>query len=231
MSGRGPRWFSGIKYPYADNFPDNTWAQIIDACQKRQIPVSWKVKNQKAMTIGGTDYLIDIIGKDHDDYADGTGKAPLTFQLHDCYATKYRMASSRSNATGWSACEMRSTSLPAIFALMPEEVQAATRTVNKLTSAGNKSTEIVTTADKLFLPSEIEVFGFIDSSAPGEGAMYDYYAEGGSKMKYLGTKTSVWLLRGPRVSSAISYCSVSTGGNPTENTGTSSSGVAFAFCF
>lgn len=69
---------------YKANFADNTWAQIIDACHKNQVPETWVVGNQKAMTINGADYVIDIIGKGHDDYADGSGKAPLTFQLHDC---------------------------------------------------------------------------------------------------------------------------------------------------
>ena len=88
MSGRSPRWFTGIQYPYEANFADNTWAQIIKACQKKIIPTTWKVGDQKAMTINGISYQIDIIGKNHDDYSDGSGKAPLTFQMHDCYADK-----------------------------------------------------------------------------------------------------------------------------------------------
>ena len=57
---------------YKANFSDNTWAQIIDACHKNQVPETWVVGNQKAMTINGADYVIDIIGKGHDDYADGS---------------------------------------------------------------------------------------------------------------------------------------------------------------
>lgn len=87
MSGRSPRWFTGIQYPYEANFADNTWEQIISVCQKGIVPLSWKVGDQKAMTIGGTDYLIDIIGINHDDYSDGSGKATFTFQLHDCGMT------------------------------------------------------------------------------------------------------------------------------------------------
>ena len=64
MSGRSPRWFTGIQYPYEANFADNTWAQIIKACQKKHIPSTWKVADQKAMTIGDKDYMIDIIGLD-----------------------------------------------------------------------------------------------------------------------------------------------------------------------
>ena len=88
---------------YKANFSDNTWAQIIDACHKNQVPETWVVGNQKAMTINGADYVIDIIGKGHDDYADGSGKAPLTFQLHDCYADVNRMNSSNTNSGGWTS--------------------------------------------------------------------------------------------------------------------------------
>ena len=101
MSGRSPRWFTGIQYPYEANFADNTWEQIISVCQKGIVPLSWKVGDQKAMTIGGPDYLIDIIGINHDTYAAG-GKAPMTFQLHDSYSARRSMNSYNTNSGGWT---------------------------------------------------------------------------------------------------------------------------------
>ena len=79
MSGRSPRWFTGIKPLYEANFADNTWDQIIAVCQKKIVPPTWKVGDKKPMAINGVDYPIDIIGFDHDDYSDGSGKAPITF--------------------------------------------------------------------------------------------------------------------------------------------------------
>ena len=75
MSGIVPT----LKAPvtYNANFADNDWATIIKACHKNQVPETWVVGNQKAMTINGADYVIDIIGKNHDDYADGSGKAVI----------------------------------------------------------------------------------------------------------------------------------------------------------
>ena len=100
MSGRSPRWFTGIRGNYSDNLADNTWEQIIEVCQKKIVPPSWKVGDQKAMTINAVDYLVDIIGINHDDYSDGFGKAPFTFQLHDCYG-KNAMEGSNTNRNGW----------------------------------------------------------------------------------------------------------------------------------
>ena len=216
---------------YQANFADNTWAQIIDACHKNKVPATWVVGNQKTMTINGTAYTIDIIGKGHDDYADGSGKAPLTFQMHDCYSELKKMNSTNTNVGGWTSCAMRSTHLPAILALMPTEVQNGIREVNKLTSAGNKSTTINTTADKLFLLSEIEIFGKVTYSVWGEGTQYDYYKAGNSKVKNQNGRTVSWWVRSPNGTDSIRFCFTDNIGDAYEATASTAFGAAFAFCF
>ena len=216
---------------YKANFADNTWAQIIDACHKNKVPETWVVGNQKTMTINGTAYAIDIIGKGHDDYADGSGKAPLTFQLHDCYGELKAMNSSNTNVGGWTSCDMRQTHLPAILALMPTEVQSGIREVNKLTSAGDQSATINTTADKLFLLSEIEIFGSVSYSKGGEGTQYDYYKAGNSRVKnYNGSAYGYWE-RSPYDINSASFCFVIGSGLADYNSAPVEMGVAFAFCF
>lgn len=230
MSGRSPRWFTGIKHLYEANFADNTWEQIISVCQKGIVPLSWKVGDQKAMTIGGTDYLIDIIGINHDTYTAG-GKAPLTFQLHDCYGETKNMNSSNTNSGGWTSCAMRSTHLPAILALMPTEVQNGIREVNKLTSAGNKSSTINTTADKLFLLSEVEIFGSTTNSAAGEGTQYDYYKAGNSQVKKQNGSAAYWWERSPSSGGSARFCRVHSDGLADRYNASGAYGVAFGFCF
>ena len=229
MSGIVPT----LKAPvtYKANFADNTWAQIIDACHKNQVPDTWVVGNSKTMLINGTEYQIDIIGKNHDDYADGSGKAPLTFQLHDCYADVNRMNSSNTNSGGWTSCAMRSTHLPAILALMPTEVQNGIREVNKLTSAGSQSSTINTTADKLFLLSEIEIFGSVSYSKSGEGTQYDYYKAGNSKVKNRNGGAAYWNERSPLKDGSTQFCMVSNTGTADYGGASSAAGVAFGFCF
>ena len=230
MSGRSPRWFTGIKYPYEANFADNTWEQIIAACHSGSVPSTWVVGNSKTMTINGTSYQVDIIGKNHDTYASG-GKAPLTFQLHDCYADTKQMNSSNTNSGGWTSCAMRQTHLPAILALMPTEVQNGIREVNKLTSAGSQSSTINTTADKLFLLSEIEIFGSTTYSKSGEGSQYAYYSAGNSKVKNFSGSASGWWERSPRGSDSTGFCLVDIYGNADYRRAMNAFGVAFAFCF
>lgn len=216
---------------YPDNFADATWEQIIAACQSGNVPASWVVGNYKNMTINGKAYRIDIIGKNHDDYADGSGKAPLTFQMHDCYDDQKQMNSSNTNNGGWNSCAMRSTHLPTILNLMPAEVKAAIREVQKKTSAGNQSSNIQTTNDKLFLLSEIEIFGSTPYSFAGEGTQYAYYQAGNRKVKKRNGRAYWWWERSPGSRNSTNFCVVDVGGYASWNGASTSGGVAFGFCF
>lgn len=212
-------------------FANNTWEDVIVACQNNAVPDTWSVGDQKTMTIDGTDYLIDVIGKDHDDYADGSGKAPLTFQLHELYATKYALTTADNNIKGWVNCLMRSTTLPTILSLMQSEVQNNIREVNKFTSIGNKEPTIGITADKLFLLSEIEIFNTTTCSFIGEGTQYAYYANGGETRKYLKGSFENWWERSPAIDNQ-GYCLVYNGtSNKNVYPSRNNMGLSFAFCF
>ena len=213
-------------------FADATWEQIIDACHQNAVPDTWVADGTcyKDMEINGTNYRIDIIGKNHDTYADGE-TAPLTFQMHDCYGTTYQMNSSNTNSGGWTNCAMRSTHLPAILNLMPAEVKAAIRDVQKKSSAGNQSSSIQTTNDKLFLLSEIEIFGSTTYSFAGEGKQYAYYQAGNSKVKNLSGSAYTWWERSPASGYSAAFCFVLSSGNADAYRASGSGGVAFGFCF
>ncbi|MCI7636620.1 MAG: DUF6273 domain-containing protein [Oscillibacter sp.] len=216
--------------PYDSVFANNTWKQIIEACHNNAVPDTWNVADQKQMTINGVDYQIDIIGKNHDTYTAG-GKAPLTFQMHDCYAAKKAMNSSNTNSGGWKNSAMRKTHLPAILARMPTEVQNGIREVNKLTSVGSNSSTINTTADKLFLLSEVEIFGSTTYSAAGEGTQYDYYKAGNSKVKNQNGSAANWWERSPDASVSTGFCLVYSSGYADSVNAKYANDVAFGFCF
>lgn len=214
---------------YDPVFANNTWEQIIAACHNKEVPDTWNVADQKPMTINGVDYQIDIIGKNHDTYTAG-GKAPLTFQLHDCYADTKQMNNSDTNRGGWTSCIMRSAHLPAILALMPTEVQNGIREVNKKTMSSS-SILPKTTADKLFLLSEIEIFGSVAFSHKGEGTQYDYYKAGNSKVKRRNGSDDDWWGRSPHDSGSTGFCYVTSNGRPDYYGASEEMSVAFGFCF
>ena len=213
-----------------DNFADNDWSAIIAACHSGSVPSSWVAGNSKTMTINGTSYQVDIIGKNHDTYAAG-GTAPLTFGLHDCYADAKAMNSSNTSSGGWKNSAMRTTHLPAILELMPTEVQNGIREVSKKASVGGASSTIETVSDKLFLLSEVEIFGSTSYSAAGEGTQYDYYKAGNSKVKKRNGSAAGWWERSPFASRSTIFCMVDSSGIANNGYASNAFGVAFGFCF
>ena len=173
----------------------------------------------------------------HKNWVDANGvKHPFLWGLKDGLANgtsgEYGyMNSSNTNNGGWTSCAMRQTHLPAILALMPTEVKSGIREVNKLTSAGSKSSTINTTADKLFLLSEVEIFVSTPISAAGEGTQYDYYKAGNSKVKKQNGSATVWWERSPRVVSSTDFCVVSSNGDANYGKASVARGVAFGLCF
>lgn len=212
------------------NFADNTWDEIVDACHNNTVLNSWLVADSKTMTIDGVNYQFDIVGKNHDTYTAG-GIAPLTFGLHDCYGTTYPMNSSQSNKTGWDSSKMRTETLPAILAKMPENIQNGIRAVNKLTATNGMDSAIKTASDKLFTFSEMEVYGNTGYSYEGEGKQYDYYKAGNSKVKKVGSTVSDWWLRSPNAGYGAYFCAVLTDGSAGVDNARQSYGVCFGFCF
>lgn len=140
------------------------------------------------------------------------------------------MEATNINTNGWTGCVMRQTTMATILTQLPAALQSAIKQVNKLTSAGNQSTTINTTADKLFLLSEIEVFGSVTNSKAGEGTQYDYYKAGNSKIKTVNGSADNWWERSPYGSNAAAFCSVNSTGGANGNAAGSSYGVSFGFC-
>ena len=100
-----------------------------------------------------------------------------------------------------------------------------------MTSAGSQSATINTTADKLFLLSEIEIFGSVSYSKSGVGTQYDYYKAGNSKVKKYNGSASYWWERSPNGSGSAYFCDVVSDGNASYDGASRARGVAFGFCF
>ena len=101
-----------------------------------------------------------IIGINHDDLADGSGKAGLTFLtiLSHIYS---RMSANSTNAGGWEQSELRQKmNSGEIWNLMPSDFQSKVKPVKKLTNnvgGSDKNAAVTATSDKLFLLSYSEI--------------------------------------------------------------------------
>ena len=206
-----------------------SWNTIDSVSKSGNAASFWSVGDKKTINIDGTDYQFQIIGFNHDTKTAG-GTAGITFQMVDCMNTKAEMNSSGTNSGGWTSCAMRTSVLNSIFSSLPADLQNVIKAVNKLTSAGNQSATISTTSDKLFLLSEVEIFGSTTHSKSGEGSQYAYYKAGNSKVKKVNGSAHNWWERSPYSGYTDAFCLVDSNGGANSNVARNSYGVSFGFC-
>ena len=201
-------------------------------------------------TLSNDEFMIDqIIGFNHDDLTTATaygettttGKAGITFQMENCLSTLYPMNDTNTNAGGWGASKMRTTTLPAVKLTMPAELQSIIKYVNKKAVDGGSTnyTTTETLSDDLFLLAEIEIFGSITYAQDGtnEGMQYVYWAAhntANDRIKYYDNAetptATTWWERSSNYSNTSNCCIVSITGNAYSINANASLGVAFGFC-
>ncbi len=209
-----------------------SWAQIGRISATGKAADYFSVGDTKTVILSTSETItMRIVDFAHDDLSSsGGGKAPITFDIVDCLATNSQMNSTDTNVGGYSGSAFYATLKNAIFNSLPADLRAIVKEVNKKTSAGNQSATIVTTAEKIFLFSEVEVHGALTYAKTGEGTQYAMYTSGGSKVKKVGAQASGWWLRSPRASYATDFCSVNSDGAANAGFASGSLGVAFGLC-
>ena len=227
----------GIVYVYpfvvGDTLNDTTWDNIAIVSKLGKAQDYWKVGDTKTVAVNGVNYQFQIIGFDHDTLttADGSRtKAGITFQLVDCLKTTYSMNGSNTNVNGWRGSTMRTSTMATLLNQLSSDLKSVLKFVNKVTSVGNNSSGLETTSDKLFLLSEIEVFGATQYSYAGEGKQYEYYTAGNSTIKKVNGSAGNWWERSPRSGGTGYFCSVSSNGSADYSSASASFGVSFGFC-
>lgn len=75
-----------------------------------------------------------IVGINHDDLADGSCKAGLTFEANDTGLGDQRMNATDTNVGGWEKSELRGRlNTGDLWALLPSELQSKIKSVTKMT--------------------------------------------------------------------------------------------------
>ena len=211
---------------------NNTWAQIAAASEAGVAASTWSVGDTKNITVGGETLTVEIVGFNHDDLASG-GKAGITFGLKNLMANTRQMNSSNTNAGGFTGSDMYDWLQGTLLNSLPSDLRAVLKSVNKKTSAGSQSSTINTNAMKIFLFSEIEIFGSVTYSKSGEGSQYSRFATASSRIKYLSNgsgSAGAWWERSPNGGNSSSFCVVHGGGNASYGNASNSRGVCFGFC-
>ena len=184
-----------------------------------------------------------IIGINHDDLADGSGKAGLTF-LTTSTGIQSRMNATAYNGGGWEKSELRAKmNSGEIWNLMPSDFQSKVKTVRKLTNnvdGKTKDAAVTATSDRLFLLSYSEIVptSYWASDYPwssSEGTQYEAFKgkvtqnHNGAACLQIG---GYWWERSVSPETSSCFLRVDSNGDPSyRNYPTDSRCVCPAWCF
>lgn len=217
--------------PPAKAFSEASWEEIGEVLKTGSTPPHWKVGDEKDVTIGGNineTVTMVIVGLNHDDKADGSGKAPITLGMKNLMTTQKQMNKARSNIGSFVATDMYLWLQMEIFPNLPIELQKLVTPVAKKTTAGSSSATIRTDSMKLWLFSNKE----LDGSYSDEGTRYAYYTQNTSLVKRTSNgagSANYWWLRSPYTGTDSNFWCVYSDGGVSTYAASSSYGVCFGF--
>lgn len=129
---------------------------------------------------------VAIMGFDHDDLSSQNKKAGITFGSVGLFSLpdidrNHKYGFPYDTSGGWEKFDARLGLSECVLTYLPDELQNSIKFVDKKSSAGGNSSSIITTSDKLWLFSCVEISGGITTSAgkvvavEGEGFQYEYW--------------------------------------------------------
>lgn len=204
----------------------------------------WKLNDTLDLTMTtGEKIQFGIIGFNHDDKSDGSGKAGISLSLTHCLATQYTLNDVQSNKGGYVSTIMRNQTLPTIKATLPQEFQNIIKTVIKKSAngGGSNKTTVLESNEDLFLFSQVEVGVSAKTAAfkTSEGSVYEYWnttddsrrvrlydADGDGVPE---TYTN-WKLRSCTDTAASGFRGIRTNGSDVSLSATSANGLCFGCC-
>ena len=238
-------------YPVSLGLPETdlhalTWAEINQIIADGNAEDYWNVGDEVDIQLDTNEVLtLQIYNFNHDDLADGSGKAGVTFGMKNLMGPPLRhMNATNTNATSFSGSEMyrwlTSTGEFASGGLwnsLPEELRAVIKPITKITSAGGAgggtappSNTLLTETMSIFLFSQEEVNGGNTGIILGQGAPYPIYSDNASRIKEIAGAANWWWLRSPSMVNATNFRYVYIDGVGGGSTAISAGGVCFGFC-
>lgn len=212
----------------------------------------WKVDNKEWFHIGdmvimrltdGQLLYVEIADFNHDVGADGTTILPFTFVAMHMLKDQYTMNTTATNSGGWANSGMKSYLNSTIWDLFPTEWQNVIDPAQKISTIGNKSSNISKSNDNLWLLSYAEVnyqstteSKYFDTYYAKEGTAYPIFSDQSSRHRiYLYDPNFpyalIWWLRSPAPDSDGAFDIACSGlGGGSSFVATSSYGVVPAFC-
>lgn len=225
------------------SFEEMDWASVRSVILAGDAAKYLSVGDTKSVTSkSGKTYTIRVADMQSGryDYSDNSGSSKVTFEFVETYNLNgtghWKIGSNVGDS--WNTCSLRTSTMPAILADLPDDMVAAMSQVKVLSGvAGDASSGIVSSNDKLFLPAEVELFDASKSSigiSESPLGQFDYYKANNtdaSRIKYLiGYTTSTqWWERSPDDGSDYYWCCVASSGQYSRKSVDNSFGVSPIF--
>lgn len=196
----------------------------------------WKIGDTKDIVTNGETITVAIMDFNHDDKADGSGKAPITFGMTQLMKDYRRLRTNNSNRGGFKTTELYTYFVDTLIPTFPKDLQNAIVEVNKKTATGGGSGTILTESLKMFLFAGVEVLDAY-GSWQGEGTQYPYYTTASNRIKKKDNGAGdafFWFTRSPSRNYDVNNVYIDTTGD-TKESGTAGnvdvySGISFGFC-
>jgi len=215
------------------DFGANSWEKISEAIEGNQVPATWTVGSEKDITLTTGEVLtLQIYGVNHDDLAAG-GKARFTLGMKHLTEARLIMNSAATNIGGFTGSLRYSWLTGDFWNTLPPELRAIIKPALKRTSPGDLRTDILVEAMPVFLFSEVEAFGEVEHSAPGEGFRYPVFTGPPVHIKHLSNgagAAGLWWLRSPFRSLRTQFCHVNNNGARDRSIATTLRAVCFGCC-
>lgn len=222
-----PAWDSrGLQY--------NSWATIQAYIAAGEFANVAAVGDTKTITLTTNEQLTLKVASIND----GTGSAGTYYPANtvdfisvELMADSHRMNATNTNVGGWNSSEMRTYLNNTVYPTLPSDLKNIVINKTHMRTQGNQSTTLVSADDKLWLPTEWEVFGAATygSEASNYNKHYSIFPDTNSRIKYKKAAPSTavaWWLSSPRTSNATTFCSVTSNGGDASSYASDSIGVA-----
>lgn len=183
-------------------FKDCTPAEIQSLARTGRAKEFWQIGDEIPVRLtGGEDIVLQIYDFDHDYSSGGERKLPLTLGMKNCLNQRYALNDTESTYAGWCAGNFYKTVLPAILEDFPADWQAIMIPCQKkylYYDAQSRGPFEETGVEKLFIPSEPELFGKATTHPfYQDGTGYSIFTDDASRVKTVSNETSNYLTRTP----------------------------------
>lgn len=226
-------------FRYNDYIKDD-WATIANNIKNGTATTLYPIGARKEIPIilsDGVERTVDveIIAYNHDDLADGSGKATLTFFCKNLPDLMYKMYKTHTNSNGWSGSDMRAFVNGELYEALPAELRNIIQPVIKISDGGSNSKTLIETIDYCWLLSYDEAgyeMNRTDNIA-GQGQRYtETFGEDCTRIKYTpnGRDAGRWWLRTTSYGDSVFMLRTQTSGGVEASGLWNKYYVAFGFC-